>query len=176
MNELKPCPFCGGKAEIQQFANPQNYYCVRCTDCGCSTDGYRRSKTESTEAENKAANAAAWNRRTEPENVEEVSRRYQAECNYDHAVEDRDALRAELEQLKPENKALTVEQLRKMDGEPVWIVLLNIAKPVSCEIITEVCKDGIRTVGANGNDYASFSLYEKTWLSYAHKPEGSGNL
>jgi hypothetical protein len=58
-----------------------------------------------------------------------------------------------------------------MRGEVVWIVLLNIAKPVSCEIITEICKDGIRTVGTNGDDYASFSLYEKTWLAYDHKPE-----
>ena len=41
--------------------------------------------------------------------AEEVSRRYQAECNYDHAVADRDAnanALAEVERLQEENKRL----------------------------------------------------------------------
>lgn len=61
--DLLPCPFCGGKAEYQQFANPKNNYCVRCTVCFCGTDGYRLSKRDNSKAENKAANADVWNRR-----------------------------------------------------------------------------------------------------------------
>jgi len=73
----------------------------------------------------------------------------------------------------PENEPLTLEQLRQMDGEPVWIALLNIAKQPTCEVITKICEDGIHTVGAGGSDYASFGLYDKTWLAYARKLEGS---
>ena len=84
-------------------------------------------------------------------------------------------LSEELEKFKAtsENKALTLEQLRRMDGEPVWIALLNIAKQPTCEVITKICEDGIHTVGTEGSDYASFDLYAKTWLAYARKPEGS---
>ena len=91
---------------------------------------------------------------------------------YDIAV-----LKAAIDKLNrrpaPENKPLTLEQLREMDGEPVWIALLNIAKQPTCEVITKICEDGIHTVGAGGSDYASFGLYDKTWLAYASKPEGS---
>jgi hypothetical protein len=76
----------------------------------------------------------------------------------------------------PENKPLTLEQLRQMGGEPVWIVLLNIAKQPRCEIVTEVHEDGIWMACADDdNDYAAFGLYGKTWLAYARKPEGSEN-
>jgi hypothetical protein len=71
----------------------------------------------------------------------------------------------------PENKPLTLEQLRQMDGEPVWIALLNIAKQPTCEVITKICEDGIHTVGAGGSDYAAFGLYGKTWLAYRRPPE-----
>lgn len=60
---LKTCPFCGGQAEFHQFANPKNFYEVKCTQCGCGTDGYILCRSENSGAENKAANAAAWNRR-----------------------------------------------------------------------------------------------------------------
>lgn len=133
MEELKPCPFCGGKISRQIGFGGLNFF--KCLECGVvisfDNDYYNTHRNEA---------IAAWNCRAEPE-----------------------------------NKPLTVEQLKNMPGEVVWVVLLNIAKPVSCEIITEICKDGIRTVSANGNDYASFGLYGKTWLAYARKPEGSEN-
>lgn len=62
MEKLKPCPFCGGKAEYQQFANPKHYYRVRCIDCHCCTDGFRLNASDNPE-ENKAANATVWNNR-----------------------------------------------------------------------------------------------------------------
>ena len=77
------------------------------------------------------------------------------------------------------SKPLTLEQFRQMDGEPVWIALLNIAKQPTCEVITKICEDGIHTVGTEGSDYASFDLYGKTsfdlygktWLAYDRPPE-----
>ena len=61
--ELKPCPFCGGGAEMRQFANPKNFYCVVCNKCGCGTDGHRVNCYKGTDAENKKANAEVWNKR-----------------------------------------------------------------------------------------------------------------
>ena len=36
--ELKPCPFCGGKAEIEQVGTPRKSTIYRCTDCSCSLE------------------------------------------------------------------------------------------------------------------------------------------
>lgn len=45
--ELKPCPFCGGKAEVNHVSlgGYQTGYDVRCPDCGCGTD-YAEEKQE----------------------------------------------------------------------------------------------------------------------------------
>ena len=65
------------------------------------------------------------------------------------------------------NEPLTIDELRKMKGQPVWIVLLNIAKQSRYEIVTEVHEDGIWMACADDdNDYAAFGLYGKTWLAY----------
>ena len=66
MDELKPCPFCGGKAKYQQFSSPRHYYSVSCNMCGCHTDGFSLSQSDWSAAKNKAANAAVWNRRAVP--------------------------------------------------------------------------------------------------------------
>lgn len=53
-NELKPCPFCGGKAELRCF---MNFYWVKCIKCEVSTDA--KPSLEKT--------IKAWNRRTNNE-------------------------------------------------------------------------------------------------------------
>lgn len=60
--ELLPCPFCGGKAEYEQFANPKTSYSVRCTVCRCGTYGWDCPST-GTHDENKVMQAERWNRR-----------------------------------------------------------------------------------------------------------------
>ena len=62
--ELKLCPFCGGEAEFQQFANPKNFWKVVCKVCNCGTDGHRNNKNDNTNTENKEIQAAIWNRRS----------------------------------------------------------------------------------------------------------------
>ena len=52
MEELKPCPFCGGEATIR---GGRKCYWVRCTNCGCETT-VRDSQEEVIEI---------WNRRAE---------------------------------------------------------------------------------------------------------------
>ncbi|MDT8718191.1 Lar family restriction alleviation protein [Clostridium sp. 19966] len=63
---LKNCPFCGGKAEFVQFANPNNFVHVKCTICHCCTDGYLKNKLENSLKENEKIQADIWNRREQP--------------------------------------------------------------------------------------------------------------
>jgi len=36
--ELKPCPFCGGEADVVQFGSSRRSAIVECTDCGCTLE------------------------------------------------------------------------------------------------------------------------------------------
>lgn len=36
--ELKPCPFCGGEAEIVRYGTPRYSTQYECTECGCSLE------------------------------------------------------------------------------------------------------------------------------------------
>ena len=44
--DMKPCPFCGGKAEIY---SDEEWFYVRCADCWAQTDGYDTEITARTE-------------------------------------------------------------------------------------------------------------------------------
>ena len=68
MNELKPCPFCGGEAEFKtELVGPgffestsKAYIYVRCKECHAETKAYKESPYYS--ALEKAIEA--WDRRT----------------------------------------------------------------------------------------------------------------
>lgn len=51
MDELKPCPFCGGKAHVVDGID----YWILCEDCHCRTGFFDRAEDA----------AEAWNRRAE---------------------------------------------------------------------------------------------------------------
>lgn len=36
--ELKPCPFCGGEAEVEQKGSNRRSHIIRCQDCNCSLE------------------------------------------------------------------------------------------------------------------------------------------
>jgi len=39
MIELKPCPFCGGEAEIERIGTRRQSCIIACTECGCRHEG-----------------------------------------------------------------------------------------------------------------------------------------
>jgi len=58
-NELKPCPFCGGEAEVKFFLG--NYF-VACKGCPGSTFPYKgMTEEEAVEAWNRRADNARYN-------------------------------------------------------------------------------------------------------------------
>ena len=69
MNELKPCPFCGGKAILKKgFPKTQgkdwSQRLVQCSDCGCRTVLFKQAPFEAWQ-NNEQACIDAWNRRVE---------------------------------------------------------------------------------------------------------------
>lgn len=60
MEELKPCPFCGGKADLVDYGLTGRMKVVQCSDCGARTRVFNPNV--------KRGNAIdAWNRRTKDE-------------------------------------------------------------------------------------------------------------
>jgi Lar family restriction alleviation protein len=49
---LKPCPFCGGNAEVAEPICGEDYF-VKCVNCGCRTSYFYRAKEEAIKAWNK---------------------------------------------------------------------------------------------------------------------------
>ena len=66
--------------------------------------------------------------------------------------------------IPPPNDPLTLEELREMNGEPVWVECLG-SKDYSVWAI--VCLNGIQTKYF----YADFDYYGDEWLAYRRKPE-----
>ena len=84
-----------------------------------------------------------------------------------------DILEAEQPTLTPPNEALTLEQLREMDGEPVWVKCLKPNKYIKPPVRWRILEKSITgTFGVwDGED----SLIERNdgtdWLAYRRPPE-----
>lgn len=92
--------------------------------------------------------------------------------HYDYAefVEDLN-LRAQ-----PENKPLTLNELREMDGEPVWLETGEISigeQIIGCwEILEKVTKTPVEAFWFSRRKVGFTEItYGKTWLAYRYKPE-----
>lgn len=120
MSELKPCPFCGGKADY--YIGGNGY--LQCTRC-IATIPYEYGLSYE---DGKMQAIAKWNRR------------YQ----------------------EP-NEPLTLEQLREMDGEPVWCEIPSDNPQYG--IVVEKLKCVSLTCGI-----LQFNYYGE-WKAYARKPE-----
>ena len=68
--------------------------------------------------------------------------------------------------IPPPNPPLTLEELREMDGEPVWIECL-FNENLSSYVVIDRCDNGIFTKLF----YADFEYHNNEWLAYRRKPE-----
>ncbi len=70
IEELKPCPFCGGKVEFDTYDMPYErdipdvFPCIKCDKCSISTNHF--------DIENAENFIALWNKRHESEKYEEL--------------------------------------------------------------------------------------------------------
>lgn len=94
--------------------------------------------------------------------------------NFDCAVQMAiSALRAQ--QQTEKNEPLTLEQLRRMDGEPVFVVAMPGSPkekfyPEWC-IVSIIGERGAATIGGVEHTWYDFEDYGTEWLAYRHKPE-----
>ena len=100
-------------------------------------------------------------------------------CAINRAAAERiEQLTAENEVLRhPPNPPLTLEELREMDGEPVWVQAAKASGKIPARWMLLECSHKDRalylftpasgiTQGYKGENYG------KTWLAYRRKPEG----
>lgn len=73
--------------------------------------------------------------------------------------------------LTPPNEPLSIEQLREMDGEPVWIANPDALEYGRWGIVDGVYQADDDQVLMLRGDY-SCHYYGKTWLAYRRPPEG----
>lgn len=72
------------------------------------------------------------------------------------------------------NEPLTLEQLREMNGEPVWIANPDALQYGRWGIVDGVYQEEDDQVLMLRNDY-SCHYYGKTWLAYRRPPEGENH-
>ena len=73
-----------------------------------------------------------------------------------------------------DNKALTLEQLREMDGEPVWGKSLITGKPGEWFIlrVVEMSRTWFIACAGAEQGFGDKDTYGETWLAYRRPPEG----
>lgn len=87
------------------------------------------------------------------------------------------ALRNIVEYYEQPNEPLTIEELKKMQSEPIWTITIGIDKTGRWELIENwkplyANKEVISLANLDDGTYDCFTdTYGKTWLAYRHKPE-----
>lgn len=76
--------------------------------------------------------------------------------------------------LTPPNEPMTLEQLREMNGEPVWGKSLITDKPGEWFIlrVVEMSKTWFIACAGAEQGFGDKDTYGKTWLAYRRPPEG----
>lgn len=144
------CSLCGQEAlaEYGRYTYIKSNYCPN-----CGAEITRFSEHEA---------VATWNRRAQPER-----------CEIAEYVEGCDEC---LFCAQPENKPLTLDELREMDGEPVWLETgeVSIGEQIfGCwEILEQVTATPVLAFWFTRRKAGLTNInYGKTWLAYRYKPE-----
>jgi len=142
MDKLKPCPFCGGEANVERAVCDYDAWHVVCPNNNC--------RAEAGCCGSKDGAADAWNTRT-----------------------------------PPANPPLTLDELREMDGEPVWV---QAGSGEEGYAIAAIDGDSMFLHGPDIEAYyepdidfymmeynldpdGHFGLHVLGWRCYRHKPE-----
>ena len=87
----------------------------------------------------------------------------------------KEALDMAIAALSQPNEPLTLDELLKMDGQPVWIKRLKGLSVCDTDwAVVDVCPNKIRVwwFGSEVEDEPSEKDYGETWLAYRRPPEG----
>ncbi len=78
---------------------------------------------------------------------------------------------------EPENKPLSLEELRRMDGEPVYLKT-NTSRGNFYALVKHInLQEGKALFSFDCCGWQAYTDdYEKSWTAYAHKPEQEENL
>ena len=84
----------------------------------------------------------------------------------------KEALDMAIAALSPPNEPLTLEQLRKMDGKPVWVKCLNSKKYISPPVGWRILEKSITgRIGVwDGENCLIERNYGTDWLAYTYHP------
>lgn len=85
-------------------------------------------------------------------------------CGYRSAIRQQEHFRDLTKKVEP----LTLDELRRMEGQPVYIV----ENTEYWAIVNSFDQAGVYLLSyGNPDDYGYFGFYGKTWLAYRQKPE-----
>ena len=141
-NEFKPCPFCGGEVSIAL--------------CGDGFDAWwfiTRGHGE---------NACKCRLFMESE-------KFNKDSEMADFVAD-DLIAAWNRRAQPENKPLSLDELRQMDGEPVYVVRISGAK---IKMWVTACPNeyGLTRDRNAESQLMAWSTYGRVWLAFRSKPK-----
>lgn len=72
---------------------------------------------------------------------------------------------------EPSNNPLTLDELRQMEGEPVWVVLPESNVSFWALLREEWMNGMCMSTREDESAYGAFDLYGKVWLAYRRRPE-----
>lgn len=106
--------------------------------------------------------------------IEQISERYIHGGDDDFDAKRREALNMATKALRTQkftlsNDPLTLEQLREMDGEPVWCIIID--GDYKGESFWGLVNIDTAECICNNWDVILFAYYGKAWLAYRRKPE-----
>ena len=156
--KLEKCPFCGGEAIVVKTERCGRY--IGCWDCGGRTEAFETDYAGS--AHDKAI--SAWNRRAPSCEIQQYAESC-ADCGFCNAP-------------------LTLDELRGMDGEPVylqfgdgvcgWAIVLIDGDWITfeCPDFDGHCEPDVDFINMEYNDPdGHFGLHILGWRALRRKPE-----